>query len=86
MNNYLTRIMKTGLNNLTPDEINEANDALDPFSFEKYCMNCDNFPGDGLYEKREYNGRVCPFIEKFENGVFNGKTEWKQIGCQEFWD
>lgn len=57
-----------------------------PFAFENYCCNCDNFPGDLIYQKREYAENKCPFKKRFENGELNGDTNWKQIGCQNFWD
>lgn len=75
-------IMETGTNNLTNEELN---DALDIYAFEKYCANCDHFPGDGMYEKRDYWGK-CPYKNKFEEGILNGDTEWEQIGCKDFWD
>ena len=45
--------MKTGMNNLTEEEINEVYDALDPFSFEKYCGSCCSFQSD-----------ECPFRDE----------------------
>ena len=35
--------MRTGINNLTEDELREADDALNRYSFEKYCGACINF-------------------------------------------
>lgn len=62
--------MKTGMNNLTDEEIEEAYDALDPFSFEKYCGSCFNFQSD-----------ECPFIDKVTYD-----TKWKEISCNNFFD
>ena len=74
--------MKTGKNNLTDEELDEVDDALDPFSFEKYCGCCCNFP-DVI---RGVGGEYCPFLEKFENFELAADTDWGKIGCTKFFD
>ena len=62
--------MKTGMNNLTEEEINEVYDALDPFYFKKYCGSCCSFQSD-----------ECPFRDEV---IYD--TEWEKIGCNNFFD
>lgn len=63
--------MKNGYNNLSINEIEEANDALDPFSFEKYCGSCIFFNTDEC----PYYNKVCDI------------TRWKiDIKCNNFFD
>lgn len=76
---------------LTKEDQEELDEYLNrkenPYRFEDFCCNCDNFPGDRLYECREYNGKdVCPFVERFKSGELNGDTEWQKLGCDSFID
>ncbi len=74
---------------LSKEDQEEVDEYLDrkenPYRFEDFCCNCDNFPGDRLYECREYDGKdVCPFVERFRSGELNGDTEWQKLGCNSF--
>lgn len=68
---------------LSKEDQEEVDEYLDrkenPYRFEDFCGNCDNFPN--------YNENVkCPFIERFKNGELNEDTEWEKIGCDSFID
>lgn len=52
------------------EETEDIERATDIFSFENYCINCDH-----------YNTEECPFIE-----MVGPATEWRKIGCKNFWD
>lgn len=43
--------------------------------FENFCGTCLHF-----------RTPECPFLEKFEKGECFEETEWKEIGCENFWD
>ena len=51
------------------EEVDYCQDMINnPFSFEFYCINCDNF-----------NTEDCPFLE-----TVNEYTKWKNINCTKF--
>ena len=53
------------------EEIDYCQDVINnPFSFESYCCNCDNF-----------NTEECPFLK-----TVTEYTKWKNINCTKFED
>lgn len=70
------------------EELDEYMENKDnPYKFEDFCCNCDNFPGNLNTEGHEYNGKgICPFYEKFKTGELSGDTEWRTINCKCFND
>lgn len=67
----------------------EGKQMLNPYAFEDYCGNCDNFP----YADYKENGNPigygygsnafhdCPFKDKVTDN-----TKWKTLGCKYFCD
>ena len=52
------------------EQMEEAEESMDLYAFESYCVNCDRFETD-----------ECPFRGK----VFEA-TKWETIGCESFMD
>lgn len=52
------------------EQMEEAEESMDMFAFESYCVNCDKFETDD-----------CPF-----RGKVYDATKWKTIGCKCFMD
>lgn len=67
----------------------EGSQLLNPFAFEDYCGNCDNFPyadykenGNPIgYGYGSYAFHECPFKDKVTDN-----TKWKILGCKYFCD
>lgn len=47
----------------------------DLYDIENHCGACDNYPGSKLDFKE------CPFKD-----IVTPETEWKKLGCKNFWD
>lgn len=66
--------MAIKLNRFTQDELDDLyrtmDDMGDNYAFEKYCSACDKFDTE-----------QCPHLGKIDL-----YTQWKHIGCDNFWD
>ena len=61
----------TDINKLSKEELQDLDDALDPFSFENYCGACIYFQTED-----------CPFIDK----ALSDSDYKKEFNCKNFWD
>jgi hypothetical protein len=77
--------MRTGINNLTEDELREADDALNRYSFEKYCGACINFNTEDCPNL----GKVCETTEwslRLGASRKGMKDSREIIKCNKFYD
>lgn len=78
---FYNSVNRRKIKRLSPQEQQEVEEALDPYFWENYCINCDNFPGDNLYPASDIAFTTCP-----RKGQINAMTNWRLFNCPKFYN